>query len=144
MSKISILGVVVGAVVDIVATNIVTIPLVVFIAYKLAKSGLSPEQVQAAIIDAMRTDTTYFTIGMLLGSLCSILGGYISAKIAKKSELLNGGLASFLCIGSGICSWAFVNSPYPWWYHVLAILLSGSLATLGGYFCLKRRAKFGA
>ena len=92
----------------------------------------------------MRTDYTYFSIAMLLGSLCSVLGGYISAKIAKRSELLNGGLASFLCVGSGIYSWILGNSPYAWWYHVLAIVMSISLATLGGYMVKRRRMKSAA
>jgi len=31
----------------------------------------------------------------------SVLGGYVSARIAKHDELLNGALSSILCVGGG-------------------------------------------
>ncbi|MCP5810333.1 hypothetical protein NL321_29730, partial [Klebsiella pneumoniae] len=41
---------------------------------------------------------------LLLGVACTVLGGYISAAIAKHDEILNGLLASLVCVGVGVFS----------------------------------------
>jgi hypothetical protein len=133
MLKISFKGVVVGAIVDIVSTNILSMPLMIYIAYVLAKSGLNQVEVHASLVETMRSNTLYFGIAMCLGSLCSILGGFVAAKIAKKYELLNGGLASFLCVGSGVYSLVIGGSSQSIWFHLLSIFMSVALTTFGGY-----------
>lgn len=39
---------------------------------------------------------------LLLGALCSVLGGYVAARLAARSELVNGALSAFLCIAFGL------------------------------------------
>ena len=49
MKKISIKGVLVGGVTDIVATNILTLPILIYATNKLDLARASPEQLQAAL-----------------------------------------------------------------------------------------------
>jgi len=41
---------------------------------------------------------------IILGALCSVLAGYVSARIAKHDEVLNGALSSILCVVGGLYS----------------------------------------
>jgi hypothetical protein len=141
MSKISYKAVIIGSITDIITTNITAAPLFFYILHTMSKAGMSQAEIQSTVLLTYRTDPIYFTLGMFLGGLCSILGGYVSARIAKEHELLNGALASFLCVGGGVYSLFVGSSGQPLWYHLLAIFLSIVLATLGGYICRARKYK---
>lgn len=55
----------------------------------------------------------------------------MSARVARHDEVLNGALASTLCVGLGI--YAVVNGTGRLWLDVLYLPLSPALAALGGY-----------
>ena len=133
MSKVSIKAVIIGGITDIASTNILQIPLVVYIAFDLIKSDVADDQLSTALLAAMKDNPLYFTLGLAVGSFCSFLGGYVSAKIAKHNEMLNGTLASFLCVGIGLYSMFSGASHLPWWQHLFYLSLSPALACFGGY-----------
>jgi hypothetical protein len=88
MNKISVKGVLVGGVTDIVATVILTIPLIVYmIATEL--TGSPKDQPQAAVMAAIRANTLLYGLQSLVGLACSVLGGYVAARVAKHDELHN-------------------------------------------------------
>jgi hypothetical protein len=59
------------------------------------------------------------------GCLCSILGGYVAAWLAKHDELLNGALSAWLCIAFGIAAFgASVRGGTPVWEVILGELAS--------------------
>jgi hypothetical protein len=81
---------------------------------------------------------------MALGCLCSVLGGYVAARIAKHDLLLNGALSSFLCLASGLYAIFFArHEDIQVWKIILGEILSPSLGLAGGYLCLlqKRRVR---
>ena len=41
---------------------------------------------------------------ILIGLFCSVFGGYLAGRLAKHEELVNGLLASFLCVGIAVYS----------------------------------------
>lgn len=133
MKNGSIKGVVIGSVTDILATNIVTLPLVIYVMVTRNLSSLPSEQMSNALMHALRNDPALFSIQVLLGSLCSILGGYVAARIAKRSEVLNGTLACFLCVGSGIYGLLFGAMAIPLWQHIAGFIASPVLSAFGGY-----------
>src|SRR5215471_6821347 len=92
MHRISLRGVAIGNITDIVATYVVLIPLMVYFAIS---SGLPPAKI-------FKESTVLYISYAILGGVCSVLGGYVSARIAKHDELLNGALSSILCVGGGI------------------------------------------
>ncbi|MEY2863332.1 MAG: hypothetical protein RLY58_1039 [Pseudomonadota bacterium] len=133
MSKVSIKAIIIGGITDVVSSNILQIPLIAYITFGLIKSGVAKDQLQPALLTAMKENSLYFILGLAVGSFCSFLGGYISAKIAKHNEVLNGTLASFLCVGISFYSMFSGASQLPLWQHILYLLLSPALACFGGY-----------
>ncbi len=137
MKKISFKGVIIGSILDIVASNVIAIPLMLYVTFTHNLAAIPKDQLSAAFIHFMRDDPVVFSIWMLLGSLCSILGGYVAAHIAQRHQLLNGALASFLCVGSGLYTLLFGTLTAPLWQYVLTIIASTALTALGGYIALR-------
>ena len=135
MKKISIKGVLVGGVTDIVATNILTLPILIYATNKLDLARASPEQLQAAL----HANTSLYALQLLIGFGCSALGGYVAAWLAKHDELLNGPLSSFLCMAFGIYSLAASPGSNYRWEELLLLPASPACGLLGGY--LRRRQR---
>lgn len=139
--KVSFLGFITGAIVDIVASNIwgVVITIYVLISYRPIVSS-STEMTQR-VMQIFKTDPVIFVANLLVGGLFSILGGYIAALIAKHDELLNGALSSFLCVSFGIYS--IITGVYssPVIVTLLSLLISPLLGMVGGYFRLMQRSR---
>ena len=98
MKQVSVIGVLVGAVTDIVSTNLFVLPVAVYVTLTHGIVHLPQPQQQAATIAAIQANVPLYTATMVIGCGCSVLGGYVAAWIAKRSELLNGGLSAFLCV----------------------------------------------
>jgi hypothetical protein len=139
MSPVSLKGVVLGGIVDIVATNIAAIPLVVLAATRANVLSLPREQQTPAVVETLQnTPSLYFT-QLVLGALCSILGGYVAARIARRSPILNGALSAFLCVGFGLYAFATKADALGPWAHAGFLLGSPGLGALGGYLYARRR-----
>lgn len=136
MKRVSFKGVAIGNVVDIVASNIVMVPVIIYVLVS-ATTGSSPE----AIAVALKTSNVFVAGSTILGGLCSILGGYVGARIAKHDEVLNGMLSSILCVGFGV--YALVKGTGNIWLHVLDVPLSLALGALGGYLRARQTARIG-
>jgi hypothetical protein len=130
MKRVSFKGVAIGNVVDIVASNVVMVPVVIYLVAS-AKTGSPPDHGAGSATEALKTSNVFLAASTILGGLCSILGGYVSARIAKHDEVLNGALSSVLCIGFGV--YGVVNGTSRLWLHLLYLPLSAALGALGGY-----------
>ena len=106
-------------------------------------SEVAPEQYQWAIEQAMLNDSRLFLYSFVSGSFWSIFGGYLAARIAKRSELLNGALASCLCVGTGLYSLGAGHSAFPLWLQLLPLVTSPALALFGGYLCRRGQGSNG-
>jgi hypothetical protein len=145
MRKISIIGVLIGGVADILATNVAAIPIVVYVMATSPNLATLPQAQQtAAVMAAIQANVgIYLTLGVL-GAICSVLGGYVAALIAKRAQVLNGALSAYLCIGSGIWALFAGHEQLPIWLHILLLPLSPGLGAAGGYLRalqLRRRAQ---
>lgn len=140
MKKVSFKGVAIGNVVDIVSSNIVAIPVMIYVLAS-ARMGSPSDQDAGAIKEILKASTVFVVGSSVLGGLCSALGGYVSARIAKHDAVLNGALASILCVGLGI--YAVVNGTGHLWFDVLYLPLSPALAALGGYLRSRQTARAG-
>jgi len=65
---------------------------------------------------------------------------YVSARIAKHDEVLNGGLSSILCVASGVYAVINVSPAAPLWLHLVYLPLSPALGALGGYLRSRQNA----
>lgn len=139
MKQVSFKGVAIGNVVDVVSSNIVAIPVMIYVLAS-ARTGSPSDNDAGPIKEILKASTLFLVASSVLGGLCSVLGGYVSAHIAKHDEVLNGALRSILCVGLGV--YAVVSGTGRLWLDVLYLPLSPALAALGGY--LRSRQTAGA
>lgn len=143
MKKLSILGIFIGGVLEVVATNILAMPLLMYVLFtRIDFMSMSSEELTAALLQTLKGDWVLFATQLLIGSLCSIMGGYIAAWIAKHDELLNGALSAWLCFAIGVYGVATGAGSESLLLTILGFVLSPALGLLGGYLRLLRvRAK---
>lgn len=130
--RISIKGVVVGGITDIVATNILAIPLTIVILTNLG-AGHSAAERQAAVTAAFQPHGSLFTGMLIVGAFGSILGGYVAAWLARHDELLNGALSAWLCTAIGIYGIAALPHMQPLWLQAVDFIMSPAAGLSGGY-----------
>jgi hypothetical protein len=133
MRRISLKGVLVGGVVDIVATAVALIPLIAVAMACVDAAALPEAQRTGALLEVLNATPALFAAGLLLGSLCSVLGGYVAARIAGRAEVLNGALSAFLCLGFSLYALTTGDGAASPAQHVAYIALSPALGALGGY-----------
>ena len=138
MGRISIKGVIIGGITDIVSTFVLTLPVLVYFMISSEVLRLPNEQARvAALTAAMQGNVQLYGILMLIGAGCSVLGGYVAARLAKHDELLNGLLSSVFCIAIGVYSMLAAKGfgSFPW--HATLIAVSALSGLLGGYLRLR-------
>jgi hypothetical protein len=112
-----------GLVADIGGTFAVTVVFLLLYGMVLGVSGASVEEILATV-DFTSTDSWQFYASTALGLGCSVLGGYVCARVARRDEmklgaitaLLSAALAMFLGAGT----------------HELGTFLSMTIAGIGG------------
>lgn len=139
MSRFSIKGVLVGGVVDVVTSVVLSIPLAVYAIAKLDLAHMPKDQVGPAITAAMHGSVAMYVAQLVVGLGCSVLGGYLAGRLAKHDELLNGASSSFLCIALGAYTLLAGKDSHSLALQVLLFVGSPALGLLGGYLSLMRR-----
>ena len=138
MRAISWNGVILGGITDIVATNIVETPLAIIAVRGSNFSSLPASERGQALVALMQGSPGIQMSGWVLGAMCSVLGGYVAARLAKRDELMNGALSASFCVGLGVYSLVGGHSPFPLWQHLIAVLGTPFLGAYGGYLCARR------
>src|SRR5215207_3911448 len=95
-------GVLIGGVSDIVATNIITLPLFMYVASTSSSPGAAGGGAGSAVLGALQASPSLQVATWILGLLATILGGYVAAFIARTTHVRCGALSSWLCVASGI------------------------------------------
>jgi len=143
MSKVSLPGVAAGGVVDVVASNALSIPLGVYLASKIDLGHVPQQQIPDQMLGMLHANPALYSLQLLIGVACTVLGGYVAAVIAKREEVLNGALASFLCVALGIYAMASGKSNDPAAVQIALIVISPLLGALGGWLRLKQLRRGG-
>lgn len=139
MNRLSAKGIVIGGVVDVALSMVLGVFLT---AYVIASRGLlsaDASGVQTAVVDAIHQSPALYAIQLLIGLGCSVLGGYVAARLSRESLLLNGVLASWLCVGIGAYSLLSGAAHAAMLVTVLSILVTPFCYLLGA-FLRKRNA----
>ena len=133
MNRISLKGVVIGNIVDIVSTTIAVLPIMMYVLISSGPSGDTAD----SITQVLMASSVLRVSSIILGALCSVLAGYVSARIAKHDEVLNGALSSILCVAGGVYS-AFSGSAA---LHLFLLPVGPVLGALGGYLYSRQNPK---
>lgn len=90
-----------GLVADLGGTVVATILLGIAYGIVMGAMGVSAEEIEAATTN-MPTDSGLFYLATLAGLACSALGGYVCARIARRSELKLGAILAAISAGIGL------------------------------------------
>ncbi|THF63291.1 hypothetical protein [Pseudothauera rhizosphaerae] len=82
-------------------------------------------------------NTKFFIGSIVLGTLTTILGGYVAARIAKKRLYVNAGVVG----GLGILIGLLPAQDNPLWFNIICFLTVVPAAILGGYLAKSSRVK---
>lgn len=129
--------IVIGAVVDYVATYVlITLYLIVFYLKEPLKNGaLSGEALQQALEQMISSQEGLLAL-LVIGALCTVLGGYIAGRLAKAEEVKHGALVGAVSLIVGVLQTGMAGeaSPVPYWHELLGYLLAIPVGALGGSF----------
>jgi hypothetical protein len=131
LKKISFKGVIIGAVVDVVGTNIWVFAVVGYLIIKHQLYALPPSE-RTGELYRLYGDPATKALNTIVGVGFSIIGGYLAARIAGQHERLNGALSSFLCVAFSLFT---IGSLSIGWV-IEGVVGSPILGLLGGYLRL--------
>ena len=129
----SVVGVVVGGIADILATNLLAFPFLIYVMVTRDLSGVPRTEIGTAALAAILASPVLQITGWALGLTATVLGGYLAARIARRAEVVHGALSAWLCMGLGVYSMFAGDHTAPLWQHVLAFVLSPVFGAFGGY-----------
>ena len=139
MQTRSVVGVVVGGVTDIVATNLFVFPLMVYVAATRDLAGIPSGQVGPRMVAMIGESPGLQASGWFLGLCGTVLGGYVAARIARRAEVKHGALSAWLCMSLGVYGLIAQVGSAPLWQHALALVLSPTFGAFGGYLRTRQR-----
>jgi hypothetical protein len=99
--------------------------------------GLTPEMTEQemdAVFAGLIENGAYLFWGVVLGTLTTVVGGYIAARTARSLPYKNA--FAFGVVGIVICS--FMMGDLPFWYNALAIVTALPAALLGAYIAKRQ------
>lgn len=99
-------------------------------------SGLSDEELRRAY-QVLMQDVRYLTLGLVLGTASTVLGGYLAARLARSVPYFNALAFGVL----GLLISAIGSGEVPTWFKVAGLLLTLPAALLGGHFAKLRMSK---
>ena len=140
---IKIRPIVIGAVVDYVATYaVITLYLIVYYMKEpLEKGGLPEEALQEALKEMISSQEGLLAL-LVIGALCTLLGGYVAGRLARAEEVKHGALVGAVSLIIGVLQTGMAGeaSPLPFWHELLGYILAIPAGALGGSLA-QRRAK---
>lgn len=128
-SKIDIKAVALGFLADTVAT----MALAALLVTGLASAGITESDIQ----DRLKSPSGLL-LSLIIGLGCTVLGGYVAGRTAKREELRHGTLVAAAGLVLGL---ALRESGDPLWYELTAYLCIIPAGMLGGYLAAERRTR---
>lgn len=132
MNRVSFKGVVIGNIVDILSTNLAIYPVTILV---FIVSGSAAAELAASDPRALMASNLFKALSFTFGALSSVLGGYVSGRLAKHDDILNGALSSILCMGFGV--YAMFGGRGGLGTQLAFIASSPVLGAVGGYLSMR-------
>ena len=127
MNKLSIKGIILGALAVFVIDVISGIAMIPIFAESMSEESLM----------LLQTETGPLLYSLFLGTISTIIGGYIAARYAKEALYLNAGIIGLFGIVIGL----LINSEFPLWFNIIGYTTVVPAALIGGYFATTRKIK---
>ncbi|HEX2494953.1 MAG TPA: hypothetical protein VHK24_14370 [Steroidobacter sp.] len=102
--------------------------LLLFFGGRVIESGMNDEQRSAAML-ALTQDSGYLTAALILGTASTVLGGYLTSRLARKLPYFNA--LAFGALGV-VLGW-FMSTESPTWFRAIALAATIPAALLGAY-----------
>lgn len=140
MRHISFKAVWIGAVADMVLSTIsgALIAVAFVVILHLARTPNDP--LDWTLLKPENQNSLLYAIQVIVGSVCSVLAGFVAAWVAQHDELLNGALSSIACVLLGLLTVAADKDPHLRPIHILLLIASPFFGLLGGYIKLRLKA----
>jgi hypothetical protein len=84
-----------------------------------------------AVAKIIEQDTAYLLFSLLIGTLSTVTGAYVAARLAKNLPLFNACAVGVLGLLAGVLLGA--QSESPWWFNTLGYLFTVPAALVGGW-----------
>jgi putative membrane protein (TIGR04086 family) len=134
---VQIRPIVAGAIVDYVATYILSILYLIFFFMKEPFEGGGPSQeaLERAVGEMLSSPEALVALAVI-GAFCTALGGYVAGRMAKSDEIKHGALVGVVSLVLGALQMAGGGGghPLPEWYGLFAYVVAIPAGALGGYF----------
>lgn len=134
MKDISLKAILIGLLVDIGGTFSFAFVFGVLAIAILTSTGGDIKQLE----DFAKT-SVFRTVTPIVGLLFTALGGYMSARTAKKAEIKNSLAMGISTAAFGMISVIALPESGSSWLDAAALILTIFFALLGGYICLKTK-----
>jgi len=133
--------IIIGAAVDYVATYaVITLYLiVVYMKEPLETGGVPAEALQEALKEMISSQEGLLDL-LIIGALCTVLGGYLAGRVARAEEIKHGALVGAVALIVGVLQTGMAGeaSPVPYWHELLGYVLAIPAGALGGSFAQGR------
>jgi hypothetical protein len=126
-----------GAVADIAATFLASIVLTAALGATMISRGAIPEQVEAALI----ASDAYLLTMMVAGLGCTVLGGYVAARLANQREYYHALLTGIVALVLSEVMLGVTADVFPLAYRIIGDILMLPAALFGGHLRKRRRAR---
>lgn len=134
-SGVQIRPIIIGAVVDYIATHVLILLylIVYYIKDPLEKGGLPEEAIEKALKEMLSSREALLAL-IVIGALCTVLGGYVAGRLAKAEEVKHGALVGAVSLIVGVLQTGMAGegSPVPYWHELLGYVLAIPAGALGG------------
>ena len=138
---VKIWPVAVGAIVDYLATFVVVMAyLIMYYVKEPLESGGLPEDVIDRAFREMVSSQEGLVALLVIGALCTVLGGYVAGRLAKAEEVKHGALVGAVSLVLGALQSGMVGeeTPIPQWVQLLGYILAIPSGALGGWLAKVR------
>ena len=135
MNRINPKALVVGTLLVLALSVVAGVALVSVQGALLAMEGQTEEQILQALTEIME-DEVYLLWSMVLGGLACVLGGYVTARVAKAFPYFNGLAVGVLSTLVGVVFW----DDLPLWLILVDIVVTPVCCVLGAHLAVVRGA----
>ena len=127
---ISVKAVALGTAVTLVLDMLIGGTTIFLFGQSAFQPGIS-EAEATRMLGAITHDTSFLLVALVLGTLTTIVGGYVCAKVAKRLPYMNAAAMGVVGLVVGVL---LADGDSPLWFTISGLLVVLPSALLGGYF----------